>query len=59
MLNSHADLARTMQHRRAYQKPRSDTPEQNGSLVKRWPAEELDESESHTNVHFETCGLDD
>ncbi len=41
MLNSHGDLTRTMQHRRAYQKSRT-TSEQNGSLVKRWPAEELD-----------------
>lgn len=41
MLNSHSDLTRTMQHRRAYQKSRTN-PEQNGSLVKRWPAEELD-----------------
>ncbi|TWU46726.1 hypothetical protein [Rubripirellula reticaptiva] len=40
MLNSHADLTRTMQHRRAYQKPRLES-EQNGSLVKRWPAEEV------------------
>jgi hypothetical protein len=41
MLNSHQDLTRTMQHRRAYQESRI-APEQNGSLVKRWPAEELD-----------------
>jgi len=39
MLNAHDDLTRTMQHRRAYQKPR-EAPEQNGSLVKRWTAEE-------------------
>ena len=39
MLNTHDDLTRTMQHRRAYQKPR-ETTEQNGSLVKRWTAEE-------------------
>jgi hypothetical protein len=39
MLNSQPDLARTMQHRRSYQKPR-DSIEQNGSLVKRWTAEE-------------------
>ncbi len=39
MLNSHDDLTRTMQHRRSYQKPR-ETSEQNGSLVKRWTAEE-------------------
>jgi hypothetical protein len=41
MINSHDDLSRTMQHRRAYQKPR-EANEQNGSLVKRWPAEELE-----------------
>jgi hypothetical protein len=39
MLNAHDDLTRTMQHRRAYQKPR-EASEQNGSLVKRWTAEE-------------------
>jgi hypothetical protein len=39
MLNSHDDLTKTMQHRRAYQKPRGEH-EQNGSLVKRWTAEE-------------------
>ena len=39
MLNSCDDLTRTMQHRRAYQKPRG-VAEQNGSLVKRWTAEE-------------------
>ena len=39
MLNSQPDLTRTMQHRRSYQKPR-DSVEQNGSLVKRWTAEE-------------------
>lgn len=39
MLNSHDDLTKTMQHRRAYQKPRAAL-EQNGSLVKRWTAEE-------------------
>jgi hypothetical protein len=39
MLNDHVDLTRTMQHRRAYQKPR-ESAEQNGSLVKRWTAEE-------------------
>jgi hypothetical protein len=39
MLNDHQDLTKTMQHRRAYQKPREST-EQNGSLVKRWTAEE-------------------
>ena len=41
MINSQNDLAQTMQHRRAYQKPR-ESLEQNGSLVKRWPAEELE-----------------
>ncbi|MGB7326427.1 MAG: hypothetical protein WBD31_16255 [Rubripirellula sp.] len=45
MLNSHADLTRTMQHRRAYQKPRLES-EQNGSLVKRWPAEEVGQCEA-------------
>lgn len=45
MLNSHSDLVRTMQHRRSYQKARgniekSSSVEQNGSLVKRWTAEE-------------------
>ena len=40
MLNSHEDLSRTMQHRRAYQTSRVEAG-QNGSLVKRWPAEEL------------------
>ena len=40
MLNSADDLLKTMQHRRAYQKPR-EAFEQNGSLVKRWTAEEL------------------
>jgi hypothetical protein len=39
MLNSHVDLTQTMQHRRAHQKPRQSN-EQNGSLVKRWTAEE-------------------
>jgi len=39
MLNDHDDLTKTMQHRRSYQKPRGDN-EQNGSLVKRWTAEE-------------------
>lgn len=39
MLNDHVDLTLTMQHRRAYQKPR-ESSEQNGSLVKRWTAEE-------------------
>ena len=40
MLNHHEDLTQTMQHRRAYQKPRLAL-EQNGSLVKRWTAEEI------------------
>lgn len=39
MLNNADDLANTMQHRRAYQKPKAAN-EQNGSLVKRWTAEE-------------------
>jgi len=39
MLNWHRDLNRTFQHRRAYQRPR-EALEQNGSLVKRWTAEE-------------------
>ncbi|MFC1757508.1 hypothetical protein ACFL2H_01910 [Planctomycetota bacterium] len=41
MLNAcDGHLRQTMQHRRAYQKPRKDS-DQNGSLVKRWTAEEL------------------
>ena len=39
MLNNHADLSITMQHRRAMQRAKADN-EQNGSLVKRWTAEE-------------------
>ena len=39
MLNNHADLSITMQHRRAMQRAKSDS-DQNGSLVKRWTAEE-------------------
>ena len=39
MLNNHADLSITMQHRRAMQRAKSDN-DQNGSLVKRWTAEE-------------------
>jgi len=39
MLNNHSDLTRTMQHRRAFQKPKR-ADEQNGSLVKRWTAED-------------------
>lgn len=39
MLNNLDIIGKTMQHRRAYQKPR-ETNEQNGSLVKRWTAEE-------------------
>ena len=42
MLNNHSDLTQTMQHRRSYQKIR-ETNEQNGSLVKRWTAEEYPE----------------
>ena len=40
MLNAHEDLTRTMQHRRAFQKPKL-AGEKNGSLVKRWTAEEF------------------
>ena len=40
MLNNTENLGNTMQHRRAYQ-PADETAAQNGSLVKRWPAEEL------------------
>ncbi len=39
MLNGHADLRKTMQHRRAYITAR-ETGAAQGSLVKRWPAEE-------------------
>lgn len=39
MLNNHDDLSRTFQHRRSMQKPKSEI-DQNGSLVKRWTAEE-------------------
>lgn len=39
MLNNATDLTRTTQHRRAYQTIRA-ADEQNGSLVKRWTAEE-------------------
>ena len=39
MVNNADDLSLTMQHRRAYQKPK-EANEQNGSLVKRWTAEE-------------------
>ena len=39
MVNNADNLATTMQHRRAYQK-RKQANEQNGSLVKRWTAEE-------------------
>ena len=39
MLNNHADLSITMQHRRAMQRAKGDN-DQNGSLVKRWTAEE-------------------
>ena len=41
MLNNTGNLSTTMQHRRAYQ-PADQTAAQNGSLVKRWPAEELE-----------------
>lgn len=37
--NNQTDLAKTMQHRRAYQLPRQPN-QQNGGLVKRWTAEE-------------------
>jgi len=39
MLNNCGDLTKTLQHRRSYQKIREQN-EQNGSLVKRWTAEE-------------------
>ena len=39
MLNNHDDLVQTMQHRRALQQPKSES-DANGSLVKRWTAEE-------------------
>lgn len=39
MLNNHQDISQTMQHRRSYQKVRAQN-EQNGSLVKRWTAQE-------------------
>ena len=39
MLNNHADLSITMQHRRAMQRAKVEN-EQNGSLVKRWTNEE-------------------
>ncbi|MFK7766609.1 MAG: hypothetical protein AB8B55_05260 [Mariniblastus sp.] len=39
MINNGERLEKTMQHRRSYQKPRA-AEEQNGSLVKRWTAEE-------------------
>ena len=39
MLNNHVDLSKTMQHRRSLQKPKSELTD-NGSLVKRWTAEE-------------------
>ena len=39
MLNHHTDLSITMQHRRALQRTKVEN-EQNGSLVKRWTAEE-------------------
>lgn len=40
MLNDDPDLTRTVQHRRAYQRPKIQN-EVNGSLVKRWTAEEI------------------
>lgn len=40
MVNNSDDLRTTMQHRRAFQKPK-ESNEQNGSLVKRWTAEEV------------------
>lgn len=40
MANDLGDLSKTMQHRRAYQRPRA-VHDRNGSLVKRWTAEEL------------------
>ena len=39
MLNNHQDLSVTMQHRRSMQRAKVEN-EQNGSLVKRWTAEE-------------------
>ncbi len=42
VLNNHVDLSRTYQHRRSMQKPKSEIA-QNGSLVKRWTAEEYPE----------------
>ena len=39
MVNNSSDLTKTTQHRRAYQAARGAN-EQNGSLVKRWTAEE-------------------
>lgn len=39
MQNNHDDLSQTMQHRRSLQQPRSES-DSNGSLVKRWTAEE-------------------
>ena len=39
MLNNHADLSITMQHRRSMQRAKVEN-EQNGSLVKRWTNEE-------------------
>ena len=43
MLNDDPDLTRTFQHRRAYQRPKVQN-EVNGSLVKRWTAEEIKET---------------
>lgn len=39
MLNNHPDLTRTVQHRRAFQRPKQAN-QQNGRLVKRWTAED-------------------
>jgi hypothetical protein len=44
MINNHDDLSKTMQHRRSMQKPKGEN-EQNGSLVKRWTAEEYPSSQ--------------
>jgi len=46
MVNNHEDLSQTMQHRRSYQTVRLQN-EQNGSLVKRWTAEEYPGSETN------------
>ena len=46
--NNHKNLADTMQHRRAFQTPKTPT-EANGSLVKRWTAEEFSTAEDKLN----------